>query len=122
MNRCCRITIGYGCTYKLKRDSLIAVIPCGYADGFPRILSNNANIKIHNQLCPIVGRVCMDMIMVDVTDAKNEVKAGDVAIVFDEDLFIEAAQKAGTIIHEMLTDILPRVTRIYINKGKESSS
>lgn len=116
------ITIGYGCTYKLKRDSLIAVIPCGYADGFPRILSNNANIKIHNQLCPIVGRVCMDMIMVDVTDAKNEVKAGDVAIVFDEDLFIEAAQKAGTIIHEMLTDILPRVTRIYINKGKESLS
>jgi len=64
----------------------------------------------------------MDMIMVDVTDAKNEVKAGDVAIVFDEDLFIEAAQKAGTIIHEMLTDILPRVTRIYINKGKESLS
>ena len=111
--------ISYGCTYKLKRDSIIAVVPCGYADGFPRILSNNANIKIHNQLFPIVGRVCMDMMMVDVTDAKNEVKPGDVAIVFDEDLFVEGVQKSGTIIHEMLTDILPRVTRIYISKGKE---
>ena len=115
-------TISYGCTYKLKRDSIIAVVPCGYADGFPRILSNKANIKIHNQLYPIVGRVCMDMIMVDVTDAKKEVKTGDIVIIFDEDLFIEAAQKAGTIIHEMLTNILPRVTRIYINKGKESLS
>ena len=112
-------TISYGCTYKLKRDSIIAVVPCGYGDGFPRILSNNANIKIHNKLFPIVGRVCMDMMMVDVTDAKNEVKPGDVAIVFDEDLFVEGAQKSGTIIHEMLTDILPRVTRIYISKGKE---
>ena len=116
------ITIGYGRTFKLKRDSIIAVIPCGYADGFPRILSNKANIKIHNQLYPIVGRVCMDMIMVDVTDAKKEVKTGDIVIIFDEDLFIEAARKAGTIIHEMLTNILPRVTRIYINKGKESLS
>ena len=112
-------TISYGCTYKLKRDSIIAVVPCGYADGFPRILSNKVNIKIHNKLFPIVGRVCMDMMMVDVTDAKNEIKPGDIAIVFDGDLFVEGAQKAGTIIHEMLTDILPRVTRIYISKGKE---
>ena len=68
-------TVSYGCTYELERDSIIAVVPIGYADGFPRCLSNIARVKIHNNLCPILGRVCMDMIMVDVTDVKEEVKA-----------------------------------------------
>ena len=66
-------TISFSCTYELKRDSVIAVLPIGYADGFPRCLSNNANVKIHNKLYPILGRVCMDMLMVDVTDVKEEV-------------------------------------------------
>jgi alanine racemase len=112
------ITVSYGCTHKLKRDSNIAVIPIGYADGFPRCLSNKANIKIHDTKCPILGRVCMDMIMVDVTDVKGEVKAGDIAIIFDEELVVEDAQKAGTIVHEIISQVLPRVTRIYIDKGK----
>jgi len=79
-------TVSYGCTYKLKTDSTIAVIPIGYADGFPRCLSNKANVKIHNKLCPVLGRVCMDMMMVDVTSIKDEVKAGDIATIFDEEL------------------------------------
>lgn len=111
-------TVSYGCTYELERDSIIAVVPIGYADGFPRCLSNIARIKIHNKLCPILGRVCMDMIMVDVTDVKEEVKAGDIAIIFDEELVTENAQKANTIIHEILSQFLPRITRIYIDKEK----
>lgn len=111
-------TISYGCTYKLKSDSTIAVIPIGYADGFPRCLSNKANVKINNKLCPVLGRVCMDMMMVDVTSIKDEVKAGDIAIILDEELITENAQKANTIIHEILSQILPRVNRVYINKGK----
>jgi len=112
------LTVSYDCTHKLKRDSIIAVIPIGYADGFPRCLSDKANIKIHDKKFPILGRVCMDMIMADVTDAKIEVKAGDTAVIFDEELFIEDAQKASTIIHEIISQLLPRVTRIYIDKGK----
>ena len=114
------LTISYGCTHKLKRDSIIAVIPIGYADGFPRCLSDKANIKIHDKKCPILGRVCMDMIMADVTDIKGEVKAGDTAVIFDEELLLEDAQKAGTIIHEIISQVLSRVTRIYNDKGKKS--
>ncbi len=110
-------TVSYGRTCKLSRDSLIAVLPIGYADGFPRILSNKANVKIHGKICPVIGRVCMDMIMADVTDIANSgesVKAGDVAVIFDEELVTDDARKAGTIIHEILSEILPRVTRVYV--------
>ena len=110
-------TVSYGCTYKLKTDSTIAVIPIGYADGFPRCLSNKANVKIHNKLCPVLGRVCMDMMMVDVTPIKDEVKAGDIVTIFDEELIMESTKKANTIIHEILSQILSRVNRIYIDKG-----
>ena len=113
-------TISFNCTYELKRDSVISILPIGYADGFPRCLSNNANVKIHNKLCPILGRVCMDMLMVDITDVKEEVKAGDIAIVFDEELIKENAKNAKTIIAELLNKIMTRVNRVYINKGKLS--
>ena len=112
--------VGYECTYELKRDSIIAVVPFGYADGFPRTLSNKANVKIHNKLCPILGCVCMDNIMVDVSDFKDEIKAGDIAIVLDEELLIENAKNANTIIHELLSQISPSINRIYINKNKLS--
>ena len=106
--------IGYDCTYTLKKDSKIAVLPIGYGDGFPRNLSNKANVKIKGILCPIVGRVCMDMIMVDASDV-DEVNEGDVAVVIDEELIVDDVKKSGTIIHEILCTILPRVKRVYIN-------
>ena len=106
--------IGYDCTFTLKKDSKIAVVPVGYGDGFPRNLSNKANVKINGILCPIVGRVCMDMIMVDVSNVE-EVNEGDVAVVFDEDLIVDDVKKSGTIIHEILCGILPRVKRVYVN-------
>ena len=108
-------TISYGRTFELKRDSLIAVLPIGYADGLPRILSNNFNVKIHGKFCPILGRICMDMCMVDVTDLKDEnVKAGDVAVIFDGDLIPLAAKNSGTIIHEILCSPSERVPRVFI--------
>ena len=110
-------TISYGRTFELKRNSFIAVLPIGYADGLPRSLSNNFSVKIHEKLCPILGRICMDMCMADVTDLilKNEnVKAGDIAIIFDEDLIPLAAKNSGTIIHEILCSPSKRVPRVFI--------
>ena len=110
-------SVSYGCTCTLKRDSVIAVLPLGYADGYPRCLGNNARVKIHNEYCPVIGRVCMDMIMADITDIKN-VKAGDIAVIYDKDLLPEAAVKAQTIIDEIVCRVMPRITRIYIDNGR----
>ncbi len=110
-------SVSYGCTHVLKRDSVIAVLPLGYADGYPRCLGNNARVKIHGEYCPVIGRVCMDMIMADVTNIKN-VKAGDIAIIYDGILLPEAATKAQTIIDEIVCRVMPRITRIYIDNGK----
>ncbi|MBQ7197130.1 MAG: alanine racemase [Synergistaceae bacterium] len=106
-------TISYGRTFTLKRDSVIAVLPIGYADGLPRVLSNEFSVKIHNSLCPILGRICMDMCMADVTDLEG-VKPGDVATIFDEDLIPLAAKNSGTIIHEIVCSPSPRVPRVFI--------
>lgn len=106
--------ISYGGTYELTRPSKLAVIPAGYADCIPRDLSNKARVKIHNVKCNLIGRVCMDMVIADVTDLKDDLKAGDVAIIYDEDLMMEAVKKSGTIIDEVVCRVLPRVNRIYI--------
>ena len=110
-------TVSYGRLYTLKRDSIIAVMPIGYADGYPRILTNQSYVKIHDTLCPTLGRVCMDMTMADVTDIPG-VKAGDIATIYDYELMPQAAQKAGTIIDEIVCRVMPRITRIYIDNGK----
>ncbi len=110
-------TISYGRTYTLKRDSLVAVLPMGYADGLPRTLSNNFSVKIHDTLCPVLGRVCMDMTMADVTDVSG-VKAGDVATIFDGELIPIAAKNTGTIIHEIVCKPSQRVPRVFIDGGK----
>ncbi|MBR0167611.1 MAG: alanine racemase, partial [Synergistaceae bacterium] len=110
-------TIGYGRTHTLTRDSVIAVIPAGYADGIHRVLSNNYGVKLHGAACPVLGRVCMDMMMIDVTDVEG-VKAGDVAVIFDGELMPIAAKNAGTVIHEILCAPSGRVPRVYIDNGK----
>ena len=107
-------TISYGRTHTLNRDSRIAVLPVGYADGLPRLLSNNFCVKIHDVKCPVLGRICMDMTMADVTDVEG-VKAGDVATVFDGELVPLAAKNSGTIIHEIVCDPSVRVPRVYIS-------
>ena len=109
--------VSYGCTAQLKRPSRLAVLPIGYGDGLPRILSNRMHVMIAGKSCPIVGRICMDMCMADVTDLPD-VKAGDVAEIYGPGLTDEAAQLAGTISYELLCQVAPRVPRIYWENGR----
>ena len=106
-------SISYGRTAVLERDSRLAVVPIGYGDGYPRQLSNRAMMEIHGALCPVVGRICMDMCMVDVTDL-SQVQAGDVALVYSPELIQKDAELAGTIVYELLCDVTRRVPRVYL--------
>jgi len=106
-------TVGYNRNGKLQRDSMIACLPIGYADGLDRRLGNgNLSVLIHGKKCPTVGNICMDICMVDITDA--QASEGDEAILFGEEITIsDWAEKLQTIPYEILTSISPRVKRIY---------
>lgn len=104
--------ISYGCTVQLRRDSRLAVIPIGYGDGYPRGLSNRAAMTIRGKNCPIAGRVCMDMCMLDVTDFP-EIQTGDEVTVFAGEDWEKAAQALDTIPYELLCRVSPRVPRVY---------
>lgn len=111
-------TLGYSRTFKTTRDSLIATIPIGYEDGFPRVLSNNAKVIVNGEFAPVVGRVSMDWTIVDVTDIPNVKLEDEVVIIgkqgnleiFAEDL----AQCSGTISYEITCGINRRVPKIYV--------
>lgn len=108
-------SIGYGCTHILEKDSVIAVLPIGYGDGYPRGFSNGMKVLISGTLCPIVGRVCMDMTMVDVTEISDKVKVGDTATLYGSHNLVEiGAKQANTISYELLCQLGGRVPRIPI--------
>ena len=106
-------TIGYGRHTKLDEDRSIAVIPIGYADGFDRRFSNyGGEVWVRGKRCPVVGNVCMDQAMIDVTEA--DARPGDIVEVFGEKMPLqELADKLGTITYEILTSVSRRVQRIY---------
>ncbi len=106
-------TIGYGRHGKLTRPSRIATVTIGYADGLDRHYGNgHIHMWVNGTLCPTVGNVCMDAVMIDVTDAQCQV--GDRVEVFGEHIPIEElAQVRGTIAYEVLTSVSPRVKRVY---------
>jgi alanine racemase len=111
--------VSYGGTWTAPRVSTIAVLPLGYADGLRRDLSNKGEVLVRGKRAPIVGTVCMDMVMVDVTDVPGAA-VGDPAIVFGAQdgatiPLEEVAAKAGTIPYEILTGIHWRVPRIYVH-------
>ena len=108
--------ISYGRTAVLDRISRLAVLPIGYGDGYPRCLSNQMDILIRGVSCPIVGRICMDMCMVDVTGLPG-VQAGEAAVVYGPGLTEHAARLAGTIPYELLCQLTPRVPRLYFEGG-----
>ena len=114
-------SVSYGCTARLERDSRLAVLPLGYGDGLPRVLSNQLKVMIRGKACPIVGRICMDMCMADVTDLPD-VRAGEVATVYGPGLTDEAARLAGTISYELLCHVAPRVPRVYWENGARKDS
>jgi len=109
-------SIGYNRMSYVARDSRIAILPIGYADGLRRCLSNGVGeVIIGGKRCPIIGNICMDTCMVDVTDA--DATEGDQAIIFGAALPVtEIAQKSNTIPYEILTSISPRVKRIYFKE------
>lgn len=109
-------TIGYGRHTTIDQPRQIAVIPIGYADGFDRRFSNyGGEVVVRGKRCPVVGNVCMDQAMIDVTGTDAHV--GDIAEIFGEHLPIaEIANKLGTISYEVLTSISHRVQRVYINE------
>jgi alanine racemase len=110
-------TIGYNRKGKVDRDSLIAVVRIGYADGFSRRLGNGAgSVFINGQLAKVVGNVCMDMTMIDITDIEN-VKEGDVVEIFGKNLTIQqVAESCDTIAYEIMTSVSQRVKRIYLEE------
>ncbi len=107
--------VGYGGTFVTKRETLVATLPVGYADGYPRALSNRAKISLAGRLAPLIGSVCMDFIMVDVTDIPG-VCVGDEAVLFGDGLVSveDVSSWARTIPYEILSRISPRVPRRYV--------
>jgi alanine racemase len=112
-------SISYGQTFITQRKSLIAILPIGYADGYPRLLSNRGEVLVNGKRAPVVGRVCMDLTMIDVTDI-GEIRQGDEVVLLgrqgDAEISAdEMAAWASTISYEILTSIGARVTRIHHN-------
>ncbi|MVX66436.1 alanine racemase [Clostridium chromiireducens] len=115
--------ISYGRTFKTERKSLIATIPIGYADGYSRLLAKNAKVIINGKFAPVVGRICMDQCMIDVTDIGGDIKVGDEVILLgqQDDLKFNAddfAEIMGTINYEILCMLKYRIPRVYIKNGE----
>jgi len=104
--------VGYGATFRARTQTTIATVACGYADGYPRLAGEKGEVIIRERRYPIVGRVSMDYLTVDVGNA--EISVGDDVELFGEGISVdEVASKAQTISYEVLTGIGPRVPRIY---------
>ena len=107
-------TVSYGKTFTAEKQMKIATVTAGYADGYPRLLSNKGYVLINGKRANIIGRVCMDQMSVDVTDI-DEVKQGDEVILFGKTLPVEElADMCGTINYEIICGISPRVPRITV--------
>ena len=112
-------TISYGRTFRTGRPSRVGVLPIGYADGLHRVLSNRWRVWTEAGTAPILGRICMDMCMIDLTDLPG-VGEGDVVEVYGPHNSVnEAARLAGTISYELTCAVSKRVPRIYMKNGVE---
>ena len=114
--------ISYGGTYTTKRNSVIATIPVGYADGYARGLSNCGEVLIHGRRAPILGRVCMDQFMVDVTKIPD-VKCQDKVTLIGRDgaeriTLEELGERSGRFNYEFVCDLGKRIPRVYLRDGK----
>lgn len=115
-------TIGYGRTFRTQRPSRIATLPVGYADGYNRLLSNRGEVLIRGRRAPVVGRVSMDLVTIDVTDVDG-VSLGDEVVLLgrgEGDCITpeEIASKIGTISYEVLCGVSARVPRVYRDNGR----
>jgi alanine racemase len=113
--------VGYGTTFWTPRETRLATLPVGYADGYDRLLSNNAEVLVRGRRAPIVGRVSMDLVTVDVTDVAG-VAVGDEVVLLgaqggDRITAEELAEKIGTISYEVFCNVSARVPRLYRTAG-----
>lgn len=118
--------IGYGGTYCTPEPARVATIPVGYADGYPRALSNQGRVLLQGKSCPIIGRVCMDQFMIDVTEIPNA-KAGDAVLLLGRDgeeciSLEEIGGMSASFNYEAACDIGKRVPRVYYYQGKRAGT
>ena len=112
-------TVSYGRIFTADKDMRVATVTAGYADGYPRRLSDTGYVLINGRKANIIGRICMDQLIVDVTEL-DCVNAGDEVVLFRRDLPVEElAELCGTINYEIICGISPRVSRIITNKTEE---
>jgi alanine racemase len=111
-------TVGYGQTWKAQRDSRIGIVPVGYADGYPRVLSNRGVMMVQGKPCPVAGRVSMDLTTVDLTDVPQPMLGDEVGVLDSDPLspasVYELARLAGTIPYEITCGIGPRIHRVPV--------
>jgi alanine racemase len=110
--------VSYGYTWRAERDSLLGLLPVGYADGYRRLLSNRGRVRVAGQLCPVVGRVCMDTTIIDLTDLPQPAVGLEATLIEADNASplsaAAVAELCGTIPYEILTGISPRVRREYV--------
>ncbi|GAA0121667.1 MAG: alanine racemase [Clostridium argentinense] len=115
--------ISYGRRFKTERESIIATLPVGYADGYTRLLFGKAKVIVNGRFAPVVGTICMDQCMIDITDIEG-VEIGNEVILMGEDnhnnkfTADDVAELLGTINYEIVSAINKRVPRVYIKGGK----
>lgn len=109
------VKVGYGCTYETQRKTRIAVLPVGYAEGYDRHLSNSGEVLIRGRRARVLGRICMNLTVVDITDIPD-VTRGDEVVLWGGDLPVEeVASKIGTINYEVVTRIPTTIPRYYLD-------
>lgn len=118
-------SVSYGRIFTTRRPSRIATIPIGYADGYTRLLNGKGKVLINGTMVPVVGKICMDQCMVDVTDLTEDVKVGDEVVLFGEQggsriPIEEVAAQIGTINYEVVCIIGKRIPRVYLQDGRIS--
>ena len=114
--------IGYGHTYITDKPLRVATLPVGYADGYPRALSNRGSVLIHGKRCPILGRICMDQMMVDVSGVPEAVSEDPVVLIGKDGEAVmsveEVADAAYSFNYEFVCGIARRIPRVYVRGGK----
>lgn len=118
--------VGYGGTFVANRETVVATVPIGYGDGYPRSLSNRGSMLIHGRRAHIIGRVCMDQTMLDITDIPD-VREGEVVTVIGTDAGAvisaeEVSALAGSFNYELLCSLGKRIPRVYMRNGKIAGS
>ena len=110
-------SVSYNASWVAPRDTVVAILPIGYADGYPRSLSNKGQVFIHGRRVPLVGIVCMDYLMIDITDL-NKVRLGDEVELWGENLSLHfLAETSGTIVYELLASLTSRIPRKAIRSS-----